>query len=69
MRPSLGIKDFLEDINPQLLGMIQSEFDKVECTPIPEPSRTSADVAAVSVTSGSGGTAAPDPLEDLFPQG
>ncbi|KIJ69430.1 hypothetical protein HYDPIDRAFT_185206 [Hydnomerulius pinastri MD-312] len=65
-----GIKDFLEDINPQLLGTIQSEFDKVEGTPAPEPSRTSADVAAMAPASGGGASAkgGADPLDDLFPR-
>ncbi|KAH7889726.1 hypothetical protein F5I97DRAFT_1924243 [Phlebopus sp. FC_14] len=64
-----GIKDFLEDINPQLLGTIQSEFDKVEGTPTPEPSRTSADVAVMaSTSSGAAAKGAVDPLDDLFPR-
>lgn len=58
----------MEDINPQLLGTIQSEFDKVEGTPAPQPSRTSADVASVVSTSAAGGKGAADPLEDLFPR-
>jgi hypothetical protein len=41
----LGIKDFLEDLNPQLLNTITTEFDKVEGNPAPEPTRTSADLA------------------------
>ncbi|KAF9246549.1 hypothetical protein BU15DRAFT_85302 [Melanogaster broomeanus] len=64
-----GIKDFLEDINPQLLGTIQSEFDKVEGTPAPEPTRTSADVAAIApASSGGAGKAVADPLDELFPR-
>ncbi|KAG9318450.1 microtubule associated protein [Chiua virens] len=63
-----GIKDFLEDINPQLLGTIQGEFDKVEGNPTPQPSRTSADVASMTSTSAVGGKGAADPLEDLFPR-
>jgi cytoskeleton-associated protein 5 len=58
----------LEDINPQLLGTIQSEFDKVEGTPAPQPTRTSADVASIAPTSAAGGKAAADPLEELFPR-
>ena len=64
----IGIKDFLEDINPQLLGTIQSEFDKVEGTPAPQPNRTSADVVATAPTSAAGGKGTLDPLEDLFPR-
>ena len=65
-----GIKDFLEDLNPQLLNTITSEFDKVEGTPAPEPSRTSADLAnmATSASASSGAAAAGDPLDDLFPR-
>lgn len=64
-----GIKSFLEDINPQLLGTIQSEFDKVEGTPSPEPTRTSVDLAAIATTSATGAAAGGlDPLEGLFPR-
>lgn len=66
---TLGIKSFLEDINPQLLGTIQSEFDKVEGTPSPEPTRTSVDLAAIATTSATGAAAGGlDPLEGLFPR-
>lgn len=58
----------MEDINPQLLGTIQSEFDKVEGTLAPQPSRTSTDVASLVPTSAAGGKGAADPLEDLFPR-
>lgn len=58
----------MEDINPQLLGTIQSEFDKVEGTPAPQPTRTSADVASMAPTSAAGGKGAADPLEELFPR-
>ncbi|KAG6854306.1 hypothetical protein C0991_008201 [Blastosporella zonata] len=64
-----GIKDFLEDLNPQLLNTITSEFDKAEGTPAPEPIRTSDDLAMVSSGSGSTGKAQQgDPLDDLFPR-
>ncbi|KAI0709101.1 ARM repeat-containing protein [Earliella scabrosa] len=66
-----AIKDFLEDLNPQLLTTILSEFDKVEGTPAPEPTRTSADVASVTPAGGASGKAGGsggDPLDDLFPR-
>ncbi|EIW85215.1 microtubule associated protein [Coniophora puteana RWD-64-598 SS2] len=65
-----GIKDLLEDLNPQLLATIQSEFDKVEGTPAPEPTRTSADVASTAVVSSAPGkgSAVADPLDDLYPR-
>ena len=68
---SLGIKDLIEDLNPQLLKTITAEFDKVEGNPAPEPVRTSADVANMATTSGAAaGKAATggDPLDDLFPR-
>jgi cytoskeleton-associated protein 5 len=56
-------------LNPQLLNTITSEFDKVEGTPPPEPTRVSADVAAMPVASSSkGGAGAGDALDDLFPR-
>jgi cytoskeleton-associated protein 5 len=55
-----------------LLNTINSEFDKVEGTAAPEPTRESADVAAMAATvtnSGKGAsTAGVDPLDDLFPR-
>jgi cytoskeleton-associated protein 5 len=68
----LGIKDFLEDLNPQLLNTITSEFDKVEGNSAPVPTRTSADLANMTGPSGpaSGKSKAggADPLDDLFPR-
>lgn len=60
----------LEDLNPQLLSTIVSEFDKVEGTPAPEPTRTSADLANMASASGGSGkaTVGADPLDDLFPR-
>jgi cytoskeleton-associated protein 5 len=67
---SVGVKDLLEDLNPQLLGTINSEFDKVDGVAAPEPSRTSTDVAAMTPSaSGKGGSlGAVDPLDDIFPR-
>ncbi|KAJ7709939.1 armadillo-type protein [Mycena rosella] len=65
-----SIKDFLEDLNAQLLNTITAEFDKVEGNPAPEPTRTSADLASIvtsSATSNGGGTSG-DPLDELFPR-
>lgn len=60
---------FLEDINPQLFSTIQSEFDKVEGVPAPEPTRTSVDVVAMAPTNvASSAKGRLDPLEDLFPR-
>lgn len=64
-----GVKDLIEDLNPQLLNTITSEFDKVETQTAPEPSRVSADLANLvpesSKDSKSGGA---DPMDDLFPR-
>ncbi|KAJ7940671.1 microtubule associated protein [Mycena leptocephala] len=64
-----SIKDFLEDLNAQLLNTITTEFDKVEGSPAPEPARTSTDLASMVASSTSNGTgASADPLDDLFPR-
>lgn len=65
-----GIKDLIQDLNPQLLNTITSEFDKTEGTSPPEPTRTSADVASVATSSGAGAAASggDDALDDLFPR-
>ncbi|KIK59888.1 hypothetical protein GYMLUDRAFT_97590 [Collybiopsis luxurians FD-317 M1] len=63
-----GIKDLLEDLNPQLLNTITSEFDKVEGTVPPEPSRTSADVATAPTATSQAGGGGADALDDLFPR-
>ncbi|KAK7014891.1 cytoskeleton-associated protein 5 [Favolaschia claudopus] len=65
-----SIKDFLEDLNQQLLNTITSEFDKVEGHDIPQPSRTQADLATMvaSSSASAGAAAGGDPLDDLFPR-
>lgn len=70
MTQSLAIKDLIEDLNPQLLNTIITEFDKVEGTPAPEPTRSSADLTSTIATADGTGriTADTDPLDDLFPR-
>ncbi|OCH95523.1 ARM repeat-containing protein [Obba rivulosa] len=66
-----SVKDLLEDVNPQLLNTIMGEFDKVEGTPAPQPTRTSADLANMAPAAGAsakGGATTADPLDDLFPR-
>ncbi|KAJ7097957.1 microtubule associated protein [Mycena belliarum] len=65
-----SIKDFLEDLNAQLLNTITAEFDKVEGNPAPEPTRTSTDLASMvtSSSTANGGATSGDPLDDLFPR-
>lgn len=67
---SLDIKDFLQDLNPTLLTTIDSEFARVDGEAAPEPTRTSADLAATAAsTSGPGkGKKAADPADELFPR-
>ena len=55
-------------MNPQLLNTIMSEFDKVEGTPAPQPTRTSADVSEVATSAPGKGASGGDPLDDLFPR-
>lgn len=66
----LGIKDLLEDLNPQLLNTITTEFDKVEGQAAPDPCRTSADTVSLGAAGSSKETraVAGDPLDDLFPR-
>ena len=63
------ISGFLEDLNPQLLNTINSEFDKVAGQSPPEPTKTSADLRDAAPT-GKGGKSAGggDPLDDLIPR-
>lgn len=60
----------MEDLNPQLLNTILTEFDKAEGTPAPQPTRTSADLASMAQSSGgtSSKSAGNDPLDELFPR-
>ncbi len=63
----IGIRDLVEDLNTQLLNTITSEFDKVEGTAPPEPTRTSVDVVNIPA-SGSGKSGGADALDELFPR-
>jgi cytoskeleton-associated protein 5 len=62
----LAIKDFMEDLNPQLLTTIEAEFSKVDGQAAPEPTRFSADVAATPAGGTKGG--ANDVMDELFPR-
>ena len=66
----LDITGFLEDLNPQLLSTINSEFEKVAGQTPPEPTRTSADLQDVTAASGKAGgkSGGGDPLDDLIPR-
>ncbi|KAG9019496.1 Microtubule-associated protein, microtubule dynamics during spindle orientation [Tulasnella sp. 427] len=63
-----GIKDLLEDVNPQLLATIESEFAKVDGQAAPVPTRFSADNVEVAVAGGGKGKSGGDPLDELFPR-
>ncbi|KAH8829174.1 microtubule associated protein [Flagelloscypha sp. PMI_526] len=68
-----SVKDLIQDLNPQLLATITSEFDKVEGQSPPEPSRTSADLANMdggdsAGASGGLGGGGGDALDELFPR-
>ena len=67
---NLGVKDLLEDLNPQLLNTITTEFDKVEGQAAPDPCRISADIASLGSTGSSkeANAVTGDPLDDLFPR-
>ena len=65
------ISGFLEDLNPQLLSTINSEFDKVAGQAPPEPTKTSVDLkdaAPAAAGKGKGGAGGSDPLDDLIPR-
>ncbi|KAH9818609.1 armadillo-type protein [Melampsora americana] len=66
------ITNFLQDLNPQLLGTIEAEFAKIDGESPPVPTRESADVAqAKSGPAAKGkGKVAPgdDALDELFPR-
>ena len=67
---NLGVKDLLEDLNPQLLNTITAEFDKVEGQVAPDPCRTSTDIAILAPAGSSkkANAVTGDPLDDLFPR-
>jgi cytoskeleton-associated protein 5 len=62
------IGGFLEDLNPQLLTTINSEFDKVASQSPPEPTKTSADLRSVAPDTAGKGNSVGDPLDDLIPR-
>nr|XP_019044957.1 microtubule Associated protein [Kwoniella bestiolae CBS 10118]OCF23887.1 microtubule Associated protein [Kwoniella bestiolae CBS 10118] len=66
------ISGFLEDLNPQLLNTINSEFEKVSSSTPPEPTKTQADLqeSTQSEAGGAGkaGKGGADPLDDLIPR-
>lgn len=62
------ISGFLEDLNPQLLTTINSEFDKAASQTPPEPTRSQADLQEVAAGPGKAGKGAANALDDLVPR-
>ncbi|KAK8854575.1 hypothetical protein IAR55_003314 [Kwoniella newhampshirensis] len=65
------ISGFLEDLNPQLLTTINSEFEKNKSATPPEPTKSQADLQEVaSAAPGKAGakSGGGDPLDDLIPR-
>ncbi|ORY29668.1 armadillo-type protein [Naematelia encephala] len=63
------ISGFLEDVNPQLLATINSEFDKASDQTPPEPTKSQADLKDTAAAPGKGGKGAgADALDDLIPR-
>ena len=58
----------MDDLNPQLSATIQSEFEKAEGRSIPQPTRSSADLANLSDVPGPSQGGSADPLDELFPR-
>lgn len=63
-----GIKDFLEDLNAQLLATIDAEFTKAEGKTAPTPTRISADLKGLENQAGATTNGASDPLDELYPR-
>ncbi|KAJ2330725.1 hypothetical protein GGI00_003572, partial [Coemansia sp. RSA 2681] len=80
LRRAIGVAvmDLVDDLNPQLVQLLEAEFDKVASQPMPEPIRTQGSLAGSDAgggASGGGGGAAAggavdddDPMDDLFPR-
>ncbi|KAL7422401.1 hypothetical protein Q5752_003047 [Cryptotrichosporon argae] len=62
------ISGFIEDLNPQLLSTINSEFDMVSGQTPPEPTRQQADLKEVAAAPGKAAKGGTDPLDDLIPR-
>ncbi|KAI7835029.1 hypothetical protein BX661DRAFT_202747 [Kickxella alabastrina] len=80
LRRAVGavVMDLMGDLNPQLLQLIEAEFERVANQPLPAPIHTQRSLAgdASGGTDGGGGgasasvggSASDDPLDDLFPR-
>jgi cytoskeleton-associated protein 5 len=61
-----AVKDFLDDLNPQLMATIEKEFEKVDGQIAPAPTKTQVDVSPVVATGKAAKVA--DPMEELYPR-
>ncbi|KAJ2466787.1 hypothetical protein GGI02_004255, partial [Coemansia sp. RSA 2322] len=82
LRRAIGaaVMDLLDDLNPQLVQLLEAEFDKVGSQPMPEPIRTQRSLAGTDSAADAGGSSASaaaaaarsgdgdDPMDDLFPR-
>ncbi|KAJ2704078.1 hypothetical protein FB645_003553 [Coemansia sp. IMI 203386] len=80
LRRAVGpaVMDLMGDLNPQLLQLIEAEFERVGSQPMPEPIHTQrglsgengagAAAAGSGSAPGSGAAAGEDPMDDLFPR-
>ncbi|KAJ2888463.1 hypothetical protein FB639_000626 [Coemansia asiatica] len=83
LRRAVGpvVMDLMGDLNPQLLQLIEAEFERVGSEPMPEPTHTQQGLLSESGAGAAGGAggngggasgldaaAGDDPMDDLFPR-
>ncbi|KAJ1736301.1 hypothetical protein LPJ61_000085 [Coemansia biformis] len=72
-----GVMDLLSDLNPQLVQLLEAEFDRIGSQPLPEPTHTQGSLGAVGGaaaasaggdSSGGAAAASDDPMDELVPR-
>ncbi|KAJ1668417.1 hypothetical protein EV178_000448 [Coemansia sp. RSA 1646] len=72
-----SVMDLIDDLNPQLLQLVEAEFEKVGDQPMPDPIHTQRGLSGASESGGTGGGSGAaegddgdgdDPMDDLFPR-
>ncbi|KAJ2551363.1 hypothetical protein EV175_003719, partial [Coemansia sp. RSA 1933] len=73
-----SVMDLIDDLNPQLLQLVEAEFEKVGDQPMPEPTHTQRGLSDAALGGGAGGGGSEaaggdsdggdDPMDDLFPR-
>ncbi|KAJ2611715.1 hypothetical protein EV177_003350 [Coemansia sp. RSA 1804] len=71
-----SVIDLIDDLNPQLLQLVEAEFEKVGDQPMPEPIHEQQGLSSTSANdngsnggdSGSNNVDGSDPMDDLFPR-